>query len=470
MPICNETLDTCSTSQVGDGTPCDDDDPCTVDEICEGGLCFDDQGEDWIFFEDFDNNNQGWTLDTDWQLGPAVAISTCDLGQDPGTDHTSTTADNGVAGVLIGDCTASTIHGAYCMTSPVVDTTGLSEVSLTYWRQLSANHDPYQHHWIDVYDGANWNTIFTTGPSPSVIDTDWTFFDYDITSYAGAATQVRWCYDVTDTSSSSAASWNIDDITIGPPGCFHEAIDTCGDSFLDPGEECDDGNGDNTDLCADDCTISTVNCLVISNRCASDVAADFTAHMSHINFTSLSVNSYTPTPADFDGIDVVLLFENGIMDNAPGVGDAIAAFHETTGGGVVIGTFYWQQVPIGGDTWGNLHSYEAMTNATIGCEYEADSLDSFTIVTHPVTDGVTALYGRSNRGGTEVAPGATGLAFWSTPNQAGGPDPVVAVRTTPFGETAGVSIFPDYPDHGTYGTDFSGDFWQLFENTIKWVY
>jgi cysteine-rich repeat protein len=267
---------------------------------------------------------------------------------------------------------------------------------------------------------------------------------------------------------TESAGWTIDDVTIGPPGCYHAALGTCGDGVVDSGEECDDGNGSNEDECLDDCTFNTIEVLVIANHGADSVAADFASYISDVNFSWLHVASYVPVASDFDGYHAVLLFENGVFANSTAVGNAVATYHES-GGGVVLGTFYWQENPFFGGDWGNFHNYEAMTYATNGCEYNADSMDNSSIVAHPVTAGVTALYAASYRGGTEVVTEATGLAFWTTLNQASTPDPVVAVRTTAYGRTAGVSVFPDYASYGSYGSSYTGDFYLLFENALRWV-
>jgi cysteine-rich repeat protein len=220
-------------------------------------LCFDDEGEDWIWFEDFDNNNQGWTVGTEWSIGAATYAS-CSWGTDPGTDHTSTTTDNGVAGNALGGCINEVNHDYYCLTSEVFDTTSLSEVALTFWRWLGCDYQPYTDHKLDVWNGSGWITLFDVPCCSNIIDTAWMYQEFDITAYQSASTQVRWCFNVTNaTSMVETAGWNIDDITIGPPGCFHEAFEKCGDGYLDPDEECDDGNGDNTDGCADDCTLTT---------------------------------------------------------------------------------------------------------------------------------------------------------------------------------------------------------------------
>ena len=40
-------------------------------------------------------------------------------------------------------------------------------------------------------------------------------------------------------------------------GCRSDcALPTCGDGFVQPGEQCDDGNGDNTDDCLNTCLVA----------------------------------------------------------------------------------------------------------------------------------------------------------------------------------------------------------------------
>ena len=204
-----------------------------------------------------------------------------------------------------------------------------------------------------------------------------------------------------------------------------------------------------------------IECLVVSNSYADTVVTDFTANTTGINYTAFTTSTQVPTAADLAPYDVILMFEDGNYANAPAVGNAVAAFHET-GKGVVIGTFYWQ------DSWGNFANYQALSPAS-GSQYAPDSIDPTTIVAHPVTVGVTALFADQYRGGTALEAGATALALWTTPNALGNPDPAVAVRTTAFGRTAAISVLPSYSAHGAFGTAYSGGFYTLFQNALTWV-
>ena len=213
-----------------------------------------------------------------------------------------------------------------------------------------------------------------------------------------------------------------------------------------------------------------LECLVVSNQHADTAAADLASQIPGITFDSLDVASYTPTQSDLAPYDVVLLFEDGYFSNAVNVGDALYQWFSGGGVGVVMGTFYWQEIGYpGGSGWGDLELVQPMDPATTGCEYDEDDLDPTTLVNHPITNGVSALYGQSYRGGTQLAAGATQVATWTTANQAGTEDPVAAYLEELGSRTVGVSIAPHYGVIGAYGQSFSGDFYTLYENALKWA-
>ncbi|MCB9714951.1 MAG: MYXO-CTERM sorting domain-containing protein [Myxococcales bacterium] len=205
--------------------------------------------------------------------------------------------------------------------------------------------------------------------------------------------------------------------------------------------------------------------LVISNSGFNEVAADLTANTSH---TCTGWNaSVTPTQPDLAAYDVVLLFENGVFSNAVNVGNALRTFVDG-GGDVVIGTFYWQDRSDAGfgGSWGTFEDVDPFTAGAGACEYSADDLDPASIVTHPMTAGVTGLHAGSYRGGVTAKLDTVVLATWTGTNNNGLPDPVIGYRTQADACIAGVSIFPDYPSYGAFGTDFSGDFYLIWDNVI----
>ncbi len=200
----------CVAQAANEGASCTGADQC-ASYSCAAGACT--MGAAIGFFEDFSDNTAGWTLGTEWQIGSAVAGC-----GDPSTDHTPT-ADNGVAGVVLGGCAATVPHDDYCLTSPIIDSSAWPSASLGYWRHLWSDYTPFMQNRIDVWNGATWNNIFLTGGSPGVDDKAWTWFQYDISAYRNAQMQVRWCFNIGSTGVFSRGSWNIDDVEIAPTPC-----------------------------------------------------------------------------------------------------------------------------------------------------------------------------------------------------------------------------------------------------------
>ncbi len=209
--VCNPDDGTCEQEVANEGNPCDDNNACSSGETCQAGACM--GGDSYVFHDNFADNSQGWSLGTEWQIGSAVAGC-----GDPGTDHTPTN-DNGVAGVVLGGCATTSLHDYYCATSPVINTTGLDTVWLTYWRDLYSDYTPYMKNKIEVFNGNTWIIVFETAGAPGVNDSQWTEFNYELTSYSNANLQVRWCHNIGSGGAFSRGSWNIDDVTVGPTQC-----------------------------------------------------------------------------------------------------------------------------------------------------------------------------------------------------------------------------------------------------------
>lgn len=159
-----------------------------------------------VFFENFDNNNAGWTLGTTWAIGPAVAGC-----GDPGVDADGV-AGGGVAGVVLGGCAPTAVHSYYYLTSPTIDTTGGSELHLAFERDLWSDYTPFMKNVIEVFDGSNWNIIFETFGSPGIDDAAWVSQLYDITAYSNTNLRVRWGYSIGSDGVFNRGSWNVDNV------------------------------------------------------------------------------------------------------------------------------------------------------------------------------------------------------------------------------------------------------------------
>ena len=234
--MCNEATDACNTGicngsgqcigqPANNGASCNDGNSCTVGDTCGNGTCSGTPDPNYtIYFnETFASNSQGWTLGPEWQIGPAQ-VSVCaggSTGNDPALDHTST-ADNGVAGVLLGQCYPTVLHSDYCITSPVIDASAPGGVALTYWRHLHTDYPNYISSHVDVSgnSGASWTTVFNNPASNFVNDAAWTQFSHDVTALKSATMQVRFCYSAGPNSGIIiGGGWNIDDVTLASSAC-----------------------------------------------------------------------------------------------------------------------------------------------------------------------------------------------------------------------------------------------------------
>jgi hypothetical protein len=220
-------------------------------------------------------------------------------------------------------------------------------------------------------------------------------------------------------------------------------------------------------------TVFTPAVLVLSNagNINGAILDSFPANMTNLTFDTLDVASQTPGVAFLRQYDVVLLYEDGLFANAPNVGDSVAAYVEA-GGNVVLGTFYWQDrsdnVVFGEVGWGDLEAIDPFLGPE-GSEYRPDSLDAATIVAHPMTAGVSELEVESFHGGVVAKTGTTVLARWSDACDecpVGENTPLLGFRTGTNGQRiVGVSVGPGYPYYGGY----SGDFYQLWGNVLRWA-
>jgi len=219
LGVCNPDNGSCIAQPTNNGNPCNDNNTCTVGEVCSAGMCADPNAPGYLFYDDFNDNAAGWGIGTEWGIGAATASLCANIcpGDDPATDHTAT-ADNGVAGAMIGGCVTTSLHGDYCLTSPPINTANLATVWLTYWRHLHADYSPFMNSSVQVYNGVSWTSVWTTGGS-CTNDGVWTQMAHNLTSYKAVNMQVRFCHSVGDSFVYSSGGWNIDDVVIGPAQC-----------------------------------------------------------------------------------------------------------------------------------------------------------------------------------------------------------------------------------------------------------
>lgn len=219
---------------------------------------------------------------------------------------------------------------------------------------------------------------------------------------------------------------------------------------------------------------------VLSDAFAAATAANLAAQIPANTYTGIDVSQTTPTLASLTAnFDVILLFEDGVFANSTPVGNVVAQFAEA-GHAVVLATFYDQDRSddVGGSAiphgWGALEALDPNTTDGFGTSYAVRTLAPSSIVASPLTTGVTSLAAlRGNpgpyAGGNQAKPGTFVVATWTQPNARGLPDPAIAYRITGKACVIQIGIAVDYPvltTFNTLGTDFSGDYYQLWANAF----
>jgi hypothetical protein len=229
------------------------------------------------------DTDPGWSTEGDWAFGKPTG----DGGEYGGADPTSGyTGDNVYGYNLNGDYPSNPlwpyVPWEEHLTSKAIDCTGLSQVSLRFWRWLGVEHPDWDHAYVRVSnDGTNYTTVWEN--TTEVTDFAWTPVEYDISSVADNQSTVflRWTMGDTD-QYWTYCGWNIDDIEIyafgGEETCtfdsdcndglFCNGTETCVDGTCQAGTppNCDDGVG-----CTDDsCDEGTDTCTYTPNDASCD--------------------------------------------------------------------------------------------------------------------------------------------------------------------------------------------------------
>ncbi|MCA9715399.1 MAG: DUF4215 domain-containing protein, partial [Myxococcales bacterium] len=135
--------------------------------------------------------------------------------------------------------------------SPVVDTQGFAIVRLQYRRWLNVEDSTYDTATIYADGEPVWQNFKGEG-STQHTDREWRFHDVDLTDQAAdGSVQLR--FRLQTDGGLEFGGWTLDDFCV--VGVLEE---TCGDGFVELGEECDDGEGNSDDApnaCRVDCTL-----------------------------------------------------------------------------------------------------------------------------------------------------------------------------------------------------------------------
>lgn len=210
---------------------------------------------------------------------------------------------------------------------------------------------------------------------------------------------------------------------------------------------------------------------ILSNKYAVETAADFNNRIPSHTFAAIDTSAVIPTLSSLtNSYDVLLVFEDSTYGNAPSVGNVAAAF-ANTGRAVVLGAFYDQDrsdappsIPPHG--WGALEQIDPNTTDGTGTPYLPRTLDTATMLSHPLTTGIASLSSAKFAGGNKAKPGTTVVAWWKQTNALGDRDPAIAFRVTGSACIIQFAIAPNYPVLGVAGVDYSGDFHRAWKNVF----
>jgi cysteine-rich repeat protein len=134
--------------------------------------------------------------------------------------------------------------------TPAIDVSSFRQVRLQYRRWLTVEDATYDHATIAVDGTTIWTNAASLQGTLDHLDREWRFHDLDVTSYVvGGSAQIAW--SLQSDSSNQFGGWSLDDVCL--VGLDKTA--KCGDGFLDPDEQCDDGADNGKDgVCSASCT------------------------------------------------------------------------------------------------------------------------------------------------------------------------------------------------------------------------
>jgi hypothetical protein len=191
---------------------------CPSGKTCEAGACL--SASCVLFEETFSGNSKGWTLGTEWAIGPTKISTGHQLANpDPAQDH-SPSSDNGVAGVVLGGNSTTLLHDYYYLVSPVIDaTSATSGLELRFYRWLNTDYATFQSAVVEVFDGSKWVKLFDSVTAPTPADAAWMPITVDLSSYVSNNLQVRFGYANLKDPVYAVSNWNVDDVRLVKKSC-----------------------------------------------------------------------------------------------------------------------------------------------------------------------------------------------------------------------------------------------------------
>ncbi|MDQ7087178.1 MAG: trypsin-like peptidase domain-containing protein [Acidobacteriota bacterium] len=186
-------------------------------------------GPDEVFYATGFEQNGGWTLEGEWQIGAPSARGGSADGGSGNADPATAFAGTGVLGSDLDGLGSqpgnyeNSIAPAEYATSPAFDTTGRSQVFLRYRRWLGVERSRYDQATVEVFDANNWVEVWSNDDT-SFSDNDWTPQDLDITGPAAGKPNARVRFGIASDGSVIYSGWNIDELELYSPGSCTDGL------------------------------------------------------------------------------------------------------------------------------------------------------------------------------------------------------------------------------------------------------
>jgi uncharacterized protein (TIGR03382 family) len=133
---------------------------------------------------------------------------------------------------------------------PDVDLSAYEIVHLQYWRWLTVEDSAFDRAQIAVNDQMVWQNASSPTGTLDHVDKEWRFHDIDLTSFVPDQT-ARITWSLASDASKQLGGWTLDDVCV----VFLPKTPSCGDGFVDIGEQCDDYNTRDGDGCSSSCQL-----------------------------------------------------------------------------------------------------------------------------------------------------------------------------------------------------------------------
>ncbi|MCP4642350.1 MAG: hypothetical protein GY851_18030 [bacterium] len=155
------------------------------------------------------DTSPGWTMEGQWQFGTPGGGGS--YNGDPTSGHTGV---NVYGYNLAGDYPNDMAEEQF-LTTGAIDCSGLSHVSVRFWRWLGVENRTYDDARVWVRNEHSALIQVWHNPDEVIDDGEWVECEYDISEWADGQSTVyiRWAMGPTD-DSTTYAGWNIDDISI----------------------------------------------------------------------------------------------------------------------------------------------------------------------------------------------------------------------------------------------------------------